>query len=152
MSLEQNGSNVDGWPYYSDAQSFGTGTLADLDEDGDTDIVFQGYDAMIHVFDTAGKLDYKRIECGTWLYDNWHTGAYHRDLYREAESANSMISFETVAGSPGPWVWFEMGRLPLEAGVHDIRIRAPKLPIVIDRWMLTTRTRFPLLDERPHAW
>ncbi|MAE69244.1 MAG: hypothetical protein CME06_02115 [Gemmatimonadetes bacterium] len=232
-ALEQDGSNVEGWPYYSDDQNFGSGTLADLDEDGDTDIVFQGYDQLIHVFDTAGIWDYKRIECGTWLYDNWHTGSYHKDLYREAESANSMIGFETVAdtsawghgairfaaegartkaitstteikvpatlyyrtevpvweeyslwvrirrddaskarpdlaimidgdkrvggghrvaGSPGPWVWFEMGRLPLRAGVHDLRVRAPKLPIVIDRWMLTTRTRFPLLAEQPHAW
>ena len=96
-ALEQDGSNVEGWPYFSGISNFGTGTLADLDEDGDTDIVFQGYDAKIHVFDTPGKWDYKRIECGTWLYDNWHTGAYHKDLYREAESANTMIGFETVA-------------------------------------------------------
>ncbi len=141
-ALEQDGSNVEGWPYYSDDQNFGTGALADLDEDGDTDIVFQGYDAKIHVFDTAGKWDYKRIECGTWLYDNWHTGAYHKDLYREAESATSMIGFETVADTSA-WghgaIRFAADETRTKTITSTTEIKAPAT--------LHYRTEVPVWDE-----
>ena len=87
-ALEFDGTVVESWPRGGNSSNWGSGTITDLDEDGDTDIVFGSDDGNIYVFDTPGIYDHQRIECATWMYDNWHTGAYHKDIYREVESAN----------------------------------------------------------------
>ena len=251
FSLELDGSVVEGWPVVTESQDFGTGTLTDLDGDGDTDIVFQGYDAKIHVYDTPGLYDHRRIECPRWMYDNWHTGSYHKDLYREVETAERLIGWELVedagawghtfvrpstdalvqrssslstdvasailntddarlappitaprphrliyrtqvpvwkeytlwvrvrwpgerdevaldfsarldgapisgggrvAGSPGPWIWYEVGSIPIEAGSHTLVLDLPSETPGLDRFLFTTRSVFPLLAEAPHDW
>ena len=97
VALEMDGSYVDGWPIYTGGNDFGSGTLTDLDGDGDTDIVFQDYRGYTHVYDTPGVYDYKRIECYRYMYDNWHTGSYHKDIYREAESADTLCGWSILA-------------------------------------------------------
>ncbi|MAE69353.1 MAG: hypothetical protein CME06_02665 [Gemmatimonadetes bacterium] len=59
---------------------------------------------------------------------------------------NEIVAMGTVQDTDGMTLHHFVGK------IANNRVRAPKLPIVIDRWMLTTRARFPLLDERPHAW
>ena len=86
----------EGWPVYTDGNDFGTGALTDLDGDGDTDIIFLDYSGNIHAYDTPGVYRHDLIECPRYMYDNWHTGAYHKDLYREAESAREIIGWTTV--------------------------------------------------------
>ncbi len=86
----------EGWPVYIDNQDFGTGALTDLDGDGDTDIMFLDYSGNFHAYDTPGVYRHDLIECPRYMYDNWHTGAYHKDLYREAESAREIIGWTTV--------------------------------------------------------
>lgn len=96
-AFELDGSVVAGWPIYSGAAGFGTGVLTDLDADGDTDIVYHGGDGLVHVYDTPGVYAPDRIECARWMYDNWHTATYHKDLYREAETAEAMEGWRAVA-------------------------------------------------------
>jgi len=87
-ALEIDATPVDGWPIVTNSSDYGSGELTDLDGDGDTDILFQGYDQKIHVYDTPGLWSVDRIECAAYQYDHWHTGSYEKDLYREMETAN----------------------------------------------------------------
>ncbi|MAE71006.1 MAG: hypothetical protein CME06_11135 [Gemmatimonadetes bacterium] len=62
--------NVDGFPIESNHKmGTGAGTLADLDHDGDTDIIMQ-FDDSVRVYDTPGVWDADRIDCARWMYDN----------------------------------------------------------------------------------
>ena len=89
-AFELNGNVVNGWPIWTDSNDLGTGILTDLDHDGDTDIVFQGYDSKIHVYDTPGVWDHTRIQASRFMYDDWHTSNPEKCIYREAESANAL--------------------------------------------------------------
>jgi len=236
-----DGSVCAGFPIPSNHKmGSGAGTLADLDGDGDTDIIMQ-FDDSVHVLDTPGVWDPDRIECARWMYDNWHTGAYHKLIYREAESANGRAGWSVasdtsawghafvrpaaeliavtersaggstearaavaraslhyrtevpafkkyslwvrarrrqddtgattplpkivatldgfpwrptgqVAASPGRWRWIELGRRTLQVGLHELDLSVHGAAIEIDRWLLTTHERSPILDERPHGW
>ncbi|MAE69003.1 MAG: hypothetical protein CME06_00885 [Gemmatimonadetes bacterium] len=246
-----DGTVVDGFPIPSDHwMGTGAGTLADLDHDGDTDIIMQ-FDDSVHVYDTPGVWDADRIECARWMYDNWHTGNYHKLIYREAESANwrtgwisesdtsawgheyvhpsrhsidtkqahaaaisatgtptqeeatlapthpfATLTYRTETpvyekyslwvrarrrgddsntamtrpqitakidgfpwrstgkskASPGGWRWIELGRRTVGVGLHELSLTTRGAPIDLDRWLLTTHTELPILDERPHAW
>lgn len=231
-ALELDGTVVEGWPHLTYVPDYGTAHLTDLDGDGDTDIVFPS-GLGISVYDTPGRYDYRRIECHRYQYDNWSTGAYDKEIYREAEAANSPGQWTVVsdtsawghaairytgtsanadedplfyrfespvyeayslwvrvrmmrqgaavaqsttpdlpleitldgvpasaqlpresAPSPGPWLWVKLAERPLRAGIHELRLRTTRGAerVVLDRWLLTTREHFPLLQERPHAW
>ncbi len=222
-ALEQDGSPVAGWPIRTGTNDFGTGQLVDLDGDGDTDIVFQGYDGRVHAFDTPGLYRADRVTCPAYQYDRWHTGSYEIDLYREAEFADEIGDWSVVrdttawghrcltekprpakgklageqsrlsyrievpalrkytlwlrvrggevaanrppsfdgrhalpregkADSPDGWSWRELGAIELDAGLHTLAIDAGLGATRVDRLLLTTRTAFPLLRERPHQW
>jgi len=236
-----DGSVCEGFPIESyRGMGSGAGTLADLDGDGDTDIIMQ-FDDKVHAFDTPGVWDSDRVECARWMYDNWHTGSYHKLIYREAESANGRAGWSVasdtsawghafvrpsseliavtersaggstearaavaraslhyrtevpafkkyslwvrarrrqddtgattalpkivatldgfpwrptgqVAASPGRWRWIELGRRTLQVGLHELDLSVHGAAIEIDRWLLTTHERLPILDERPHGW
>ena len=236
-ALTQQATAVDGWPVYTDANDFGSGYLADLDQDGDTDIVFQGYSGHVHVYDTPGVFEMDRIVCQSVKFDDWNTGCYEKDLYREAESAErhpgwvsrpdtsawghahlepahlieapraraavaagespapelfyrtqvpewrryslwvrlrrmgdrasapdelpstlraridgrSLKGGGRIAPSPGDWLWVELGSRALTSGTYELTLRVQPR-VQLDRWLLTTRDRFPLLAERPHDW
>lgn len=102
---EFDGSMVEGWPINTGDYNRATSTFADLDQDGDTDLIHHGYEGRVHVYDTNGRYELSRIEVDHWMYDQWHTGAYHKDLYREAES---------LAPTPG---WIETTRPRAWGGV-----------------------------------
>ncbi|MAE69175.1 MAG: hypothetical protein CME06_01760 [Gemmatimonadetes bacterium] len=93
---------MNGWPIWTDSNDLGTGILTDLDHDGDTDIVFQGYDSKIHVYDTPGVWDHTRIQASRFMYDDWHTGNPEKCIYREAESANALGVWQ-VADDTTAW-------------------------------------------------
>jgi len=96
VALDFYAEYPEGWPGYIDNQDFGTGALTDLDGDGDTDIMFLDYSGNLHAYDTPGIYRHDLIECPRYKYDNWHTGAYHKDIYREAESAREILGWKTV--------------------------------------------------------
>ncbi len=240
-ALNLDGSVVDRFPINLEATfDQGTATLADLDSDGDTEIILHS-STQVHAYDTPGVWDPDRIECARWMYDNWHTGSYHKLIYREAESANGRAGWSVasdtsawghafvrpsseliavtersaggstearaavaraslhyrtevpafkkyslwvrarrrqddtgattalpkivatldgfpwrptgqVAASPGRWRWIELGRRTLQVGLHELDLSVHGAAIEIDRWLLTTHERLPILEERPHGW
>ncbi len=148
-ALEQDGSPVAGWPVHTGSNDFGTGQLADLDRDGDTDIVFQGYDGKIHVFDTPGLYRPSRITCPAYQYDRRHTGTYEKDLYREAESANRRSGWSALPDT-GAW-----GRQILTPAAGDgrtppllYRIETPELGRYT-LWLRLRRPSVPLAGPLP---
>jgi hypothetical protein len=72
---------LDGWPIQTDAEVHSSPTLADVDLDGDVEVIVSGMDAMVYVWDTEGDYaDGDGIEWGTYRHDNRRTGFYGYEL------------------------------------------------------------------------
>ena len=154
MVLDFYAEYPEGWPVYIDNQDFGTGALTDLDGDGDTDIMFLDYSGNFHAYDTPGVYRHDLIECPRYMYDNWHTGAYHKDLYREAESAREIIGWTTVHDTTA---WGHYCLIPIDSDTRNDATGSSESESARypdshpDPYILTYRTQVPVWKNY-HVW
>lgn len=71
-AFQEDGSIVLGFPITCNGRTDGTPILADIDFDGQNDLVLATRDAEIKVWEVMGT----RVEWGTLAHDRWHTGLY----------------------------------------------------------------------------
>uniref|UniRef100_UPI00272DAB2B FlgD immunoglobulin-like domain containing protein n=1 Tax=Pseudomonas sp. TaxID=306 RepID=UPI00272DAB2B len=76
-----DGSLLAGWPIQTDGEIISSPTLADLDLDGDVEVIVSGMDKMIYVWDTEGSYDDgDGVEWGSFRHNSRCTGFYNYEL------------------------------------------------------------------------
>jgi hypothetical protein len=69
-AFDVNGDILTGWPIQTDAEVHSTPTLADLDQDGDIEVIVSGMDQVVYVWDCEGShAEGDGIEWSTFLHD-----------------------------------------------------------------------------------
>ena len=65
-------------------------------------------------------------------------------------AANSSVA--PPVESPHGWWWVNLGRFRLPEGIREWNIELPAAPLLLDRVLFTTRTRFPIIEENPQGF
>ncbi len=72
---------MDGWPIRIDGEIYASPTLADLDNDGDVEVIVAGMDGVVYAWDCdAAYDDGEFVEWATWRHDDRRTGSFEHAL------------------------------------------------------------------------
>jgi hypothetical protein len=77
FAWHHDGTPVQGWPKQTGDWIWRTPTLADVDKDGDIEVIATSGDGIVHIWDLDGKYDLEKIEWGMAFHDQWHTNSYN---------------------------------------------------------------------------
>ena len=78
-AFHHNGQPVEAFPLEMRFAGSSTPALADLDGDGDIEIIQNADDLRIYVWDCSAPYSKNRVEWGMFHHDMWHTGLYGFD-------------------------------------------------------------------------
>ncbi len=104
-AFHANGDVIPGWPIVTGGEIFSSPTLADLDLDGDVEVVIAGTDEKIYVWDVDGDYaDGEGVEWSTFRHDAQRTGNYGHGTYTgvdgEAGTVGSSLVLEQNHPNP----------------------------------------------------
>jgi hypothetical protein len=103
-ALEKDGSIAPGYPIMANGLADGTPTLADIDFDGNNELLFTTTTPDVKVWNVLGN----KVQWGTYAHDRWHTGLYgfvpYDTTYIGSEELEDIISFKLFQNTPNPFV------------------------------------------------
>ncbi len=76
-AFHADGEMIRGWPILTDGQIYASPTLADLDGDGDVEVIVSGMDVYVYVWDCESPYEEgETVQWATWRHDSSRTGFF----------------------------------------------------------------------------
>ncbi|MBI4721493.1 MAG: T9SS type A sorting domain-containing protein [Candidatus Stahlbacteria bacterium] len=105
-AIEKDGTITHGFPIKANGVIQGTPTLADIDLDGNNELIVTTGVPDVRVWGVLGN----KVEWSTFAHDNWHTGCYgfvpYDTLYITEKEKSAPMCFKLLQNTPNPFRQF----------------------------------------------
>jgi hypothetical protein len=129
-AFHADGSLIDGFPMTLGGPCMPSATICDLERDGDVDIVYGGWDRLLHVWDLPSAFDPQVLPWSTFHANNARTGVHlPLALVGVGDDASVPSAFAVTAPYPNPFNPQTSVKMYVPASgnlrliVHDVRGR-----------------------------
>jgi hypothetical protein len=105
FALDATGALVAGWPIQTGAEIWSTPTLADLDRDGDVEVLQSGMDQVLYVWDCEGGYDGACVEWPTFMHDfrRWSSYGYEVPTGVPDDGEQTATRLSLAQNTPNPF-------------------------------------------------